>query len=155
MQRARHYHVFWVMLTVAVGLGIIVSIAACAPSGAAQSTAAGTSPQPSATASTTQGTVKGIVVAVPSCPVERAEQPCPPKAVSHRTVLIEAPGGAIVARVVTDQNGQFTVTLPPGTYTLTVSSVANAFPIQRKPQQVTVTAGQTVQVQIVLDSGIR
>jgi hypothetical protein len=36
-----------------------------------------------------------------------------------------------------------------------VASVAGQFPIQRKPQQVTILAGQTQQVQIMLDTGIR
>ncbi len=151
MQRNSQQHTLEVLLVFAMGLGALISMAACAPSGAAT----GTPPQQTATASATRGTVMGVVVAGPACPVERVNQPCPPKPVPNREVLVETPGGVVVAQVVTDQNGKFAVTLSPGTYLLKVPTQANAFPIQRKPQTVTVAAGQTVQVQVMLDSGIR
>jgi hypothetical protein len=87
--------------------------------------------------------------------VERAEQPCPPKPVPNRVVLVETTKGSVITQVTTDQQGRFTIALPPGTYDLLVASVAGQFPIQRKPQQVTILAGQTQQVQIMLDTGIR
>jgi hypothetical protein len=58
-------------------------------------------------------------------------------------------------RVTTDQQGRFRITLAPGTYQVLVPPDGNPFPIQRTPQPVTVIAGQTMQVQIELDTGIR
>ena len=126
----------------------MMSLSACTPGGT------GGALQGTSTA-TPQGTVKGLVVAGPACPVERADQPCPPKPVPDRLVLIETTGGEVVARVTTDQKGQFTATLPPGTYTLKIPPGSSLYPVQRTEDRVTVVAGQTVQVQIELDSGIR
>ena len=158
MQRDTQHRTRRLMLALVLGVGTVVGIAACAPGsagGGVQTPSAGMPPENTATPPTLQGIVEGLVVAAPACPVERADQPCPPKPVPNREVLVETPGGAVVARVVTDQHGKFTVTLPPGTYILKVPPGASPFPIQQKPQQVTVAAGQTVQVQVVLDSGIR
>lgn len=144
--------------------GIIVSLAACAPGGASatsSSSASALSPTatstvaPGSTDTSSKGTLRGLVEASPTCPVEQAEQPCPPKPVANRTVLIETPGGTVVTQVTTDQSGQFVIDLPAGTYALHVAPGATPFPIQRKPQTVTVEAGQTVQVTVELDSGIR
>jgi hypothetical protein len=128
--------------------GFVLSLSACTPGGT------GGALQGTSTV-TPQGTVNGLVVAGPTCPVERADQPCPPKPVPDRLVVIETAGGAVVARVTTDQNGQFTATLPPGTYDLKVPPGSSLYPVQRTKSKVTVIAGQTVQVQVMLDSGIR
>ena len=130
------------------GGSFVVGLSACTPGGT------GGALQGTSTA-TPSGTVNGVVVAGPTCPVERADQPCPPKPVPDRLVLIETAGGTVVARVTTDQNGQFTVTLPPGTYDLKVPPGSSLYPVQRTESKVTVVAGQTVHVQIELDSGIR
>ena len=153
------------MAIFALGMGIVISISACAPGGAgvgAGSTNPTGAPQSTSTpppqitiTATSEGTVDGLVVAGPSCPVERAEDPCPPKPVPDRLVVIETPGGKVVTRVTTDQQGHFTVRLAPGTYDLQVPSGSSPYPVQHTRQQVNVVAGQTVQVQVLLDSGIR
>ena len=134
--------------------GIIISLAACAPGGVGVTSSgrSGALPPtststlaPENTAAPSKGTLRGLVEASPTCPVEQAEQPCPPQPVPNRTVLIETPDGAAVARVTTDQHGQFEIDLPAGTYALHVPPGATPFPVQRKPQTVTVE----------LDSGIR
>ncbi len=61
-----------------------------------------------------QGTLHGTVVAGPTCPVERAEDPCPPKPVPGRAVVIASPAGKVVATVTTDGQGHFQVLLAPG-----------------------------------------
>jgi hypothetical protein len=75
--------------------------------------------------------------------------------VPNRLVVIETPGGTLVTRITTDQQGRFRITLAPGTYRVLVPQDGNPFPTQRTPQQVTVIAGQTMQVLIELDTGIR
>lgn len=123
----------------AFALAWLVALVACAPTGTTQS----------------QGTLDGVVEAGPTCPVESVTQPCPPKPVPNRAVLIETSGGSIVAKVTTDQQGRFVVNLAPGTYEIKVVPGITQYPIQRKPQEVTIVAGQTTQVKIELDTGIR
>lgn len=132
----------------AFALALLVALAACAPAGT------GTIPV-SSTGTQSQGTLDGVVEAGPTCPVESVTQPCPPKPVPNRVVLIETSGGSIVAKVTTDQQGRFEVNLAPGTYELKVGPGITQYPIQRKPQVVTIVAGQTTQVKIELDTGIR
>ncbi len=130
------------VIVVALTVGIVALFVACSPS------PGGVGAQP-------QGTLSGTVVAGPTCPVERADQPCPPRPVPNRQVMIETPGGAVVTKATTDQNGRFQVALAPGTYEVQVAPGTSPFPIQRARQSVTITAGQMVKIQIELDTGIR
>lgn len=169
MQQQNRRRKVWLALSVTLMAGMLVSLAACAPGSAgvsqqgslnatavASPTCPGTpSNQPCSPEPTSKGVLSGKVVAGPTCPVENAEQPCPPRPVPNRLVLIETAGGTIVVRVTTDQQGQFMVTLAPGPYQVKVPPDGNLFPVQRTPQEVTVVAGQTVQVLIELDTGIR
>jgi hypothetical protein len=154
MHQQNGYHRVWQVLSCTLMVDMLVGLAACAPGNT------GVIPQGSANATvaaspTSRGILIGKVVAGPTCPVEAAEQPCPPRSVPNRLVLIETPGGTIVIRVTTDQQGQFRVTLAPGIYRVLVPQDGTRFPIQRTPQQVTVVAGQTIQVLVELDTGIR
>lgn len=105
---------------------------------------------------TAQGTLAGTVVASPGCPVEQMNNPCPPIKVANRQVTIKTSDGATAATTTTDADGHFSVSLAPGTYTVLVEIIPGQVGIGA-PQLglVTVTAGQTTTVQIVLDSGIR
>jgi hypothetical protein len=108
------------------------------------------------TSASTQGTLVGKVVAAPTCPVERAEQPCQPVPVAHREVRIQTPGGTVVARVTTDAQGRFSATLAPGAYVVRVAIVRGQVGLrQLSPGDVTVRAGETTSVTIMLDTGIR
>jgi hypothetical protein len=135
--------------------GLALALAGCASITVSGSGAAGTN-APTSGASATQGTLSGDVVAGPTCPVERAEDPCPPKAVPNREVDILGANKAVVATTTTDGKGHFSVALAPGAYSVTV-------PIQqgqvgmRQESDVTanVTAGQVTTVKIMLDTGIR
>jgi Carboxypeptidase regulatory-like domain len=103
-----------------------------------------------------QGMLHGTVVAGPTCPVERAEDPCPPKPVPGREVKITSPAGKVVAMVTTDGQGHFQVVLAPGNYTVFVVGTAQALGSGRAATvQATVRAGLTTAVTIALDTGIR
>jgi hypothetical protein len=105
---------------------------------------------------TAQGTLHGTVVTGPTCPVERAEDPCPPKPVPGREVKIASPAGRVVATVTTDGQGHFQVVLAPGNYIVFVVGTAQALGSGRAATvQATVRARQTTAVTISLDSGIR
>jgi carboxypeptidase family protein len=59
----------------------------------------------------------------------------------------------VVAVAHTDKAGRYTLTLPPGTYVILVT--ANAYLTKRSSKTVSVSAGQTLKVGFVLDTGIR
>jgi hypothetical protein len=161
----------WQVLSCTLMVGTLVGLAACAPrstgvipQGGANATVVASPTCPGAQADSSQlcspapasnGILIGKVVAGPTCPVETAEQPCPPRSVPNHLVVIESPGGTIVMRVTTDQQGRFRVALAPGTYRVLVPPDGNRFPLQPTSQQVTVVAGQTMQVLVELDTGIR
>lgn len=132
---------------------LLLTLAACVAGGPGAVPYDGTSA--TSTATQTQGILDGVVEASPTCPVETVPQTCPPKPVPDRVVLIETTGGTVITKVTTDQQGRFVITLAPGSYKLQIAQGAAPYPIQRKPLSVTIVAGQTVQVQIELDSGIR
>lgn len=141
----RHW---WLMPGMFLVMVALLSLAACAPvsTGASQATA---------TAAANQGTLNGNVMAGPTCPVSMPTQQCLPKPVPGRQVEIVTPDGKTVATVTTDKNGHFSVMLAPGKYVVKVASGPGPFPVQRQPLVVTIVAGKTVSVTIMLDTGIR
>jgi hypothetical protein len=92
------------------------------------------------------GTVTGTVVVAPCRPVERAgDPPCPPRA------GVEVDFAGPVSRAVkTDAGGVYQVSVPAGSYTVTVRAG-----IRPQPTSVTVAAGQLVTLNLSIDSGIR
>lgn len=110
------------------------------------STSPTSAPQPSGTG------VLGTVSAGPTCPVERADQPCPPRpVVAH--IDAKDSSGRTVASTDSDSSGRFAFTLAPGSYTLETSTGA-VYP-RCPPTSVTVTAGAPARADIACDSGIR
>lgn len=98
------------------------------------------------------GTVSGVVLSAPSCPVERAGSPCPPRAVPGAEVTASR-GGSTVAHVRADGQGRFTMTLAAGGYTITARVIGGIG--SSASTQVTVTAGAAASVTLTVDSGIR
>jgi hypothetical protein len=103
-----------------------------------------------------QGTLNGLVVAGPICPVESKTNPCPDRPVPNREVKIETSSGAVVATATTDAQGHFSVVLAPGSYVVRVTIVRGQIGMrQASPGNVSVLANQPVSVTIELDTGIR
>ena len=96
--------------------------------------------------------ITGVTVAGPQCPVQVAGQPCPPKLVSAHVVVEDAAGRQLTA-FMSDAQGRYRVALPPGEYVL-VSGNDPGGPLL-KPVQVTVVAGRYMDLQLMLDTGIR
>ena len=174
MRHHLHYHRRGPLPGLLLVLWLAGALAACgvtrtgtdqgtvANSAAATSAAKSTTPTaagqstPAKQANATQGTLTGEVVAAPTCPVERAEDPCPPKPVPGRQVVIVAASGSVAATVTTDAQGHFQLALAPGSYTLAVpGELGTPGGRQIAPAHATVVAGQTAHVTIVLDTGIR
>ena len=98
------------------------------------------------------GGVQGVVTIGPTCPVERADSPCPDKPYQTEVIVLSS-GGAELARAATDEEGRFNFALLPGDYRLS-EVVSGTFP---RPSVVSVhvVAGAWTFVHITLDSGIR
>jgi hypothetical protein len=102
------------------------------------------------------GWLVGNVVAWPGCPVERADEPCPPVPIPDRTVSIATLDGHVAATTTTDAQGRFRVELVSGTYLAQVAIVPGTVGVyQLSPGKVTVRSGQLTTVTSELDSGVR
>lgn len=112
---------------------------------------------PSSTTGTTiteyvPGYVEGVVVASPACPVVGPGMPCPPRPIGDVTVEVSQ-GGTVVVTGKTDTDGRFRLACREGD-AVVVASDDNGLggEVSRK---VVVTSGETTQVKLPLDIGIR
>jgi hypothetical protein len=97
--------------------------------------------------------IDGIVLYGPVCPVETVSSPCPDRPYQADVRIVERTSGRTVATVRSGDDGRFRIALEPGEYTL--QAVADTPIGGGKPVDVTVVAGEYVQVTVPVDSGIR
>lgn len=110
-------------------------------------------PAPAITPSLTTG-IRGVVLAGPTCPVERAGQsPCV-RALSGATILALDSTGHEVGRAVSDASGAYFLRLSPGTYEIVPQAVQGLLGVAAKTS-VTVPDGAPVQIDLEYDTGIR
>lgn len=102
-------------------------------------------------ASTASG-VEGQVFIGPVCPVVQEGQECPDQPY-QATLIVNNINGREVAKVQTDAEGRFKVSLEPGEYILHPES-PNVMPFAAE-QTFTVESGKFTQVIVNYDSGIR
>jgi len=102
------------------------------------------------------GNVGGRVVAGPVCPVETVppDPACAPRPVAGATLTIGDAQGKDVAVVVSDANGLFALTLPPGDYVLIAQPVEGLMGTP-EPLSFAVLAGSPVELTVAYDTGIR
>jgi hypothetical protein len=82
-----------------------------------------------------------------------AATPCPGQPASGYTVRIQAQGGAVVATATTDSSGHFAVVLAPGSYLAQPQTSGGKGMVRVIPSgPLTVTAGSTTPVQIILET---
>jgi carboxypeptidase family protein len=99
----------------------------------------------------TFGTVTGHVLGYPCAPVQRiGASPCAGRPAAHVEVDFRL-GSASPVRGITNTDGAYAVQLAPGTYDVSVSALR----VLNGPKTVKVTAGKTVTVDFVFDTGIR
>jgi hypothetical protein len=98
------------------------------------------------------GGAYGYVTAGPVCPVERADQPCPPRPVVARIEAQDASGHTVGATD-SDSSGYYLLALSPGRYTLTATT-GTTYP-RCQPIELTVSADTSTLVDISCDTGIR
>jgi len=137
-----------------ISVGVV--LAGCAGATSSRLTTGGS--QPTFPASTTAppapagSGVYGFVTAGPTCPVERPDQPCPPRPVAAH-IQAESAAGRTVAATDSDGAGRYLLALAPGSYTL-VATTGTVFP--RCPSvAVIVRAGGPSRTDIGCDTGIR
>lgn len=97
-------------------------------------------------------TLRGQVLSSPSCPVERAEHPCPPRPVAGARVAVSR-NGDVVATTTTDRRGNFSVPVPAGTLLVVAHNVGGY--ASQASRRLTLRHDSSVRVLLVVDSGIR
>ena len=99
------------------------------------------------------GTIRGVVLLGPVCPVETETSPCPDEPLSGVEVLaVDQEGRETTA--VSGSDGRFSMDVSPGEFTLHAQVEQDGIR-SSKPVDVTVEPGQTVEVTVPVDSGIR
>ncbi len=128
----------------------IASAIATTPAASATNTPAPSAPTATPPASGETG-IAGVVTIGPTCPVERADSPCPDRPYEARITIWQ--GDTLVAETRSGSDGRFTARLAPGEYRV-VGESGDAFP-HGSEVTVTVIEGHVATVEIRFDSGIR
>lgn len=100
------------------------------------------------------GWVAGRVMLGPTCPVVRADHPCPDRPLAIRLDVRTSRGGLLVASTRSRRDGRFRLGLPVGEYRLMVVGRVG-LPGVTHDWPLAVRAGKTTVLQLHVDSGIR
>jgi hypothetical protein len=100
------------------------------------------------------GSVSGVALAGPTCPVESADEPCPDRPVEGATVRVETPEGVEVAVTTTDREGRYSFDIPAGSYRI-VAMPYEGLMGTPDPVEIILGAGETLTVDLPYDTGIR
>lgn len=125
------------MAAVRVLIALVLAVSACSSAGMAAHA---------------DGTVAGRVLSEPSCPVERAGHPCPPRPVVGGSV-VALQAGHVVASTHTGAGGRFRLSVDAGRYVIRATNTGGLATTAQRA--VDVAAGATIGVRLVVDSGIR
>lgn len=100
--------------------------------------------------------VSGYAHAGPTCPVEQdpADPACDDRPVAGAVLVVRTTVGEVVAEVTTSSDGTFTVTLPPGVYTL-VPQPVEGLPGTPGEQRLLVVDAPLTGIDLSYDTGIR
>ena len=101
------------------------------------------------------GTLTGKVMRGPMCPVERENKSCPPEPASGVKLLILTPAGREINSVVTDSQGVYGISLPPGTYRIEMPPLSGMEFTKDLPTTVIIIEGRERRLDIHIDTGIR
>lgn len=105
----------------------------------------------------TTGIIKGKVEVGPICPVAQAGVPCPvpPEAYTSREIILYAANGTTtISRMHFLANGTYSFQVTPGAYVLNIpqQGIGGSGDV---PETIIVKAGQTVEFNFQIDTGIR
>ena len=104
-----------------------------------------------------QGILQGTITIGPVCPVEQAGHPCNPTPeiyAAHRVFVYSLDRVKLFATLTPDARGRFSTTLSTGSYTVDVQHRAVGS-IKGAPATITIISGQSTNVTISVDTGIR
>jgi hypothetical protein len=99
--------------------------------------------------------INGVTVVRSGCPMARAEPACPEKPVAALLAVMRTSDGLVVSKVESDANGQFAVTVPPGSYLLRPIGLVGGPGHDSLPMPIEVAAGRYTTVTVLVDSGLR
>ena len=100
--------------------------------------------------------IKGTALLGPSCPIEQLDQSdpgCGDRPYQARLVVTSSDGSQAVKEFSSDQNGIFSVAVPPGEYTIQ-SALANTKP-RCLSGVITVTENKVAEATVRCDTGLR
>ena len=102
------------------------------------------------------GYLEGHVTIGPICPIEREGVSCPvpPEAYAARELLIYYQGQGVSAKAQINSSGNYWIALRPGRYRVDINKVGMDRS-QEVPHEIDVRAGETIQLDIDIDTGIR
>lgn len=72
-----------------------------------------------------------------------------------KVIVSQREGGQEITSTLSDSAGHFEVSLPPGTYRVTLESGVSPLFTKDLPATITVTKGKTATLNVLLDTGIR
>ena len=98
------------------------------------------------------GVLSGVVQSSPSCPVQRATDPCPPRVVAGATVELLS-GSLVLAHDVTASTGRFQINYRAGSYLVRVTDPGSYHSTTQA--SVTLVPDSPRDITLILDSGIR
>jgi len=97
--------------------------------------------------------IQGKVLLGPMCPVQQVGSPCPDKPIEADITVTDS-DGKTVATGHSHADGTYRISLLPGSYTVTAKRPGGGFGFG-KPVTVNVSDGTDVQLNLLVDSGIR
>lgn len=103
------------------------------------------------------GVLEGKADVRPLCPVERIDNPCDtnPLAYTSREIIVYfLDNKTIIAKKNFDESGNYRIELPPGNYIVDIkhSGIDRASEV---PKEISIKNGETVNLDITIDTGIR
>ena len=106
-----------------------------------------------AQATTSRGTLAGVVRRGPVVPVCVAGQPCDEPAANVK--LLFSRNGTVVGRTTTNLYGRYRLSLPAGSYSVRRAVTAAPVDLKLDPNRARVYPGRVTYVDFAIDTGIR
>ncbi|TAJ85667.1 carboxypeptidase regulatory-like domain-containing protein [bacterium] len=101
------------------------------------------------------GVLVGKVTMGPMSPVEGLGASRPPAPVPAAKIVVSRLDGQETKSVVTDDRGVYSISLPPGTYRVTMAPLSGGRFTKDLPATITITEGKETHLDILIDTGIR
>ena len=96
----------------------------------------------------------GHVTVDAGCPEMMASTPCPDIPLPAR-ITVKDRSGTTVREATSNDQGEFRLELPAGTYELQAANLSGAPMPSAPPQDVVIKAGSFTEVKVAFDSGVR